>query len=318
VAGVTRRAPRDGGSVMAEVAMAKPKQTEARPAAKKAAPKKKAPAKKAAPKKKAPAKKVAATTKAPAKKAAPRKAAPKKAAPGKAAPKKAAPRAAAARKAAPRAAAARKAAPRKAAPRKAAPRKAAPRKAAPRKAAPKRAPKQAAPAEAGAISEALAPVEAPASEPGVVLLESAGQAVPPASAEPFAFTDDELESLDFTMESDKPDASAFAPGTLVEHDGGKYSLVYSKFPQSDDLEAVYNQRGLPGGGYAWQGFVVHLMKRHVPAALDAVEFDPERNMFCAVSKDLAALRAVAAALAQLEDVELVKKLAQTVDLSDYD
>jgi Immunity protein 51 len=194
------------------------------------------------------------------------------------------------KKAAPKKAAAKKAAPKKAAPKKAAAKKAAPRKAAARKAAPQ--------------------------EAGVVSADGAVQTVPPESVEPFAFTDDDLEGLDFTMESDKPDASAFAPGTLVEHDGGKYSLVYSRFPQSDDLEAVYNERGLPGGGHTWQGFVVHLMKRHEPAALDAIEFDPEHSMFCAVSTDLAALRAVAAALAQLEDVELVKKLARTVDLSD--
>jgi Immunity protein 51 len=194
------------------------------------------------------------------------------------------------KKAAPKKAAAKKAAPKKAAPKKAAAKKAAPRKAAARKAAPQ--------------------------EAGVVSADGAVQTVPPESVEPFAFTDDDLEGLDFTMESDKPDASAFAPGTLVEHDGGKYSLVYSRFPQSDDLEAVYNERGLPGGGHTWQGFVVHLMKRHEPAALDAIEFDPEHSMFCAISKDLAALRAVAAALAQLEDVELVKKLARTVDLSD--
>jgi Immunity protein 51 len=264
--------------------MARTKKTVARPAAQKAATKKKASARRVAARTKAPAKK-AAPKKAAAKKAAAKKAAPKKAAPKKAAPKKAAPKKAAPKKAAPKKAAAKKAAPKKAAVKKAAPRKAAARKAAPQ-------------------------------EAGVVSADGAVQTVPPESVEPFAFTDDDLEGLDFTMESDKPDASAFAPGTLVEHDGGKYSLVYSRFPQSDDLEAVYNERGLPGGGHTWQGFVVHLMKRHEPAALDAIEFDPEHSMFCAVSTDLAALRAVAAALAQLEDVELVKKLARTVDLSD--
>ena len=144
------------------------------------------------------------------------------------------------------------------------------------------------------------------------------QAAPLEAAELFEFTDDDLEGITFTLQSDKPDASAFAPGTLVEHDGGKYSLVYSTFPQSDDLEAVYGERGLQGGGHAWRGFVVHLMKQHAPAALEAIEFDPERTMFCAVSKDLAALRAVGAALAQLENVELVVNLARTVNVSDFD
>jgi Immunity protein 51 len=237
--------------------MATAKTTSARPAAKKAAPRRKAPASKAAPQK------------APPKKRAPAKAPPKKAAPAKAAP-------------------------RKAAPAKAPPKKAAPAKAPPKKAAPgKRPPKKAAPTEAV-------------------------QAAPLEAAELFAFTDDDLEGLTFTLHSDKPDATAFAPGTLVEHDGGKYSLVYSTFPQSDDLEAVYGERGLQGGGHAWRSFVVHLMKQHAPAALEAIEFDPERTVFCAVSKDLAALRAVGAALAQLENVELVVNLARTVDVTDFD
>ena len=145
----------------------------------------------------------------------------------------------------------------------------------------------------------------------------------PAPAEPiaegFEFSDDDLDGLSFMAESDaKPDASAFAPGILVEHDDGKFSVVYSKFPSSPDLEAVYDARGLQGGGYTWHGFVVHLMKQHAPQALDAVEFDPEGSMFCAVSKDLAALQAVSAALAQLENIELVKQLAATVDVSEYD
>jgi hypothetical protein len=247
--------------------MATAKTTSARPAAKKAAPRRKAPASKAAPQK------------APPKKRAPAKAPPKKAAPTKAAPSKPAPA---------------KAPLKKAAPGKAPPKKAAPGKRPPKKAAPgKRPPKKAAPAEAV-------------------------QAAPLEAAELFAFTDDDLEGLTFTLHSDKPDATAFAPGTLVEHDGGKYSLVYSTFPQSDDLEAVYGERGLQGGGHAWRGFVVHLMKQHAPAALEAIEFDPEHGMFCAVSKDLAALRAVGAALAQLENVELVVNLARTVDESDLD
>jgi hypothetical protein len=105
--------------------------------------------------------------------------------------------------------------------------------------------------------------------------------------------------------------------TLVEHDGGKYSLVYW-ISHSADLQAVYDERGLQGGGYTWHGFIVHLLNQHAPEALAALEFDPEGSMFCAVSKDLAALRAVGAALAQLENLELVKRLALTVDVSEYD
>lgn len=176
-------------------------------------------------------------------------------------------------------------------------------------------------ATAKAKPKAKAKAKKPAAKPRKPQVVEQVVAPPPAEpiAEGFEFSDDDLDGLSFIAESDaKPDASAFAPGTLVEHDDGKFSVVYSKFPSSPDLEAVYDERGLQGGGYTWHGFVVHLMKQHAPQALDAVEFDPEGSMFCAVSKDLAALQAVSAALAQLENIELVKQLAATVDVSEYD
>ncbi len=111
------------------------------------------------------------------------------------------------------------------------------------------------------------------------------------------------------------DKAAFLPGVLVEHEGGKYSVVYTSFPALDpEAEA----RGIQGGGYTWHGLVVHLMKEQAPSHLDRVAFDPEASMFCAYGNDLEALGSVAKALAHLEDEELRKKLLATVDVRDYD
>lgn len=111
------------------------------------------------------------------------------------------------------------------------------------------------------------------------------------------------------------DKTQFAPGTLVDHGEGQYSLIYSSFPAFDD---IFRRKGLQGGGYTWHGMVVHLLEEQAPEALEALDFDPEGSMFCALSDDLGALRAVANVLRQLETRELVQQLVENVDLTQYD
>lgn len=107
----------------------------------------------------------------------------------------------------------------------------------------------------------------------------------------------------------------FAPGTLVDHGDGRYSLVYSAFPDFGDL---FERKGLQGGGYTWHGMVVHLLEEQAPEALESLDFDPEAGMFCALSDSLIALRAVAKVLGKLEDRDLVSDLIENVDLTEYD
>lgn len=140
---------------------------------------------------------------------------------------------------------------------------------------------------------------------------------PAAAPAPAASSEAAAESTESAESPGKLDKAAYAPGVLVEHPDN-YSLIYSRFPSSEDVVAVFDERGLQGGGYTWHGLVVHLLNEQSPATLDAIEFDPEGDMFCAVSTDLDALRTVGSMLAQLENVELLKKLAATVDLSEYD
>ncbi|MBL9107684.1 MAG: hypothetical protein JNM74_00385, partial [Myxococcales bacterium] len=89
---------------------------------------------------------------------------------------------------------------------------------------------------------------------------------------------------------------------------------YAKFPHVP----AFDEHGIEGGGYTWHGLVVHVLEADDPKALDALDFDPEAGMFCALSEDLGALAAVGRALKKLEDPALLTKLAGTVDLGDYD
>ena len=107
---------------------------------------------------------------------------------------------------------------------------------------------------------------------------------------------------------------AFLPGRLVAHDNGTFSLIYSEFVHGE----VFERKGLEGGGYTWHGLVDHMLRNDAPKALRHLDFDPEASMFAIVSKDLSALHAAAKALAKLQDKALLEKLADTVDLSEFD
>lgn len=111
------------------------------------------------------------------------------------------------------------------------------------------------------------------------------------------------------------DKAEFAPGTLVDHGEGHYSLIYSSFPAFDE---IFTRKGLQGGGVIWRGMVVHLLEEQAPEALESLDFDPEGSVFSALSDDLDALRAVAKVLRQLETRELVQQLVENVDLAQYD
>jgi hypothetical protein len=111
------------------------------------------------------------------------------------------------------------------------------------------------------------------------------------------------------------DRADFAPGTLVDHGDGHYSLIYSSFPDFDD---VFTRKGLQGGGYTWHGMVVHLLEEQAPEALDALDFDPGASMLCALSDDLNALRQVAKVVRKLEERDVVADIVENVELSEYD
>lgn len=116
------------------------------------------------------------------------------------------------------------------------------------------------------------------------------------------------------MRTGAADDPSFRPGTLVTHAEGSYSLVYSEFPHVPAMDA----RGVQGGGYTWHALVLHVLQNEAPRFLDALFFDPEASTFCVVSSNLDALRAVAGALAKLEDPAVLARLIAIVDFSAYD
>jgi hypothetical protein len=49
----------------------------------------------------------------------------------------------------------------------------------------------------------------------------------------------------------------FAPCTLVEHDDGTWSLLFTDF---DATEEAFEEMGQEGGGYGWHGVVEALVR----------------------------------------------------------
>ncbi len=109
----------------------------------------------------------------------------------------------------------------------------------------------------------------------------------------------------------------FAPGTLVDHGEGRYTLTYSAFPSFDDLCHI---EGMQDRGTFWQSMVIHLLEEDGggPDVLEALDFEAEPSMFAALSDDLDALRAVAMALRKLEDRDVVARLIDETDLRQYE
>ena len=113
----------------------------------------------------------------------------------------------------------------------------------------------------------------------------------------------------------RTDGDAFAPGTLLDHGEGSYSLVYSSFPPFDEL---LTRRRLPTGGCTWRNMVVYLLEENAPDALESLDFECDPRMFTAISDNLDALRAVAKMLGKLEHRTTVADIVENVDLAEYE
>ena len=69
------------------------------------------------------------------------------------------------------------------------------------------------------------------------------------------------------------DNNDFAPGTLVDHGDGHYSLLYSSFPAFDDLLVA---EGMQDRGTFWQAMVTHLLEEDDgPEVLESLDFETE-------------------------------------------
>lgn len=84
----------------------------------------------------------------------------------------------------------------------------------------------------------------------------------------------------------------FAPCRFHEHEHS-FSLTFDAF-DTNGADAVFEEAGFDGGGYAWEGVVRALVQMHAPKLKKKLSYDPEASMFCVVSKDREALGHVAA------------------------
>lgn len=87
-----------------------------------------------------------------------------------------------------------------------------------------------------------------------------------------------------------PKKNEFAPCTLVEHDDGTFSLLFTDF---DKAAATFEEMDMEAGGYAWHGVVDALVRLKAPKLKRKVKYDPEASMFVAYGKDKDSLGQVA-------------------------
>jgi hypothetical protein len=103
----------------------------------------------------------------------------------------------------------------------------------------------------------------------------------------------------------------FAPLRLVDHGDGRLSLCFDDFRMP--AIALFDERGLQGGGYTWEAVAASLVKMRAPDL--GLKYDSEAGMFVAIgSRD--ALRAVAGLLQEaMLDPALMR---QALDRADPD
>ena len=214
---------------------------------------------------------------------------------------KAAPKA---KKAAPKKAAKRAAPKQKAASKKAAPKQAAPKQAAPKQAAPKHvAAKKAAPAQRSNV------VQKAASDMGAY--KGANLDHHPVSKRDIDAV--AREGLRGDGEILHVEEAEFMPCRLVDHGEGRFSLCFDDFRMP--ALALFEERGLQGGGYTWEAVVSSLVKLRRPDLEPDLTYDSESGMFVALGAR-ESLRVVAKLIQQA--IASDSMLQQAVDAADPD
>jgi Immunity protein 51 len=103
----------------------------------------------------------------------------------------------------------------------------------------------------------------------------------------------------------------FAPCWLTSHDDGTLSLCFDDF---DAAAEVFEEVGYEGGGYGWHGVVEALVAMRASKLKRQLRYDPEASMFCVVSRNRDALRAVAGLIrAAVADPALLREALGRAD-----
>jgi hypothetical protein len=71
-----------------------------------------------------------------------------------------------------------------------------------------------------------------------------------------------------------------APCRLVDHGEGRYSLCLDDFRMP--RVALFDERGLQGGGYTWEALADSLARLRRPELVDGLSYDSEAGMFVAI------------------------------------
>jgi hypothetical protein len=103
----------------------------------------------------------------------------------------------------------------------------------------------------------------------------------------------------------------FAPCRLVDHGAGRFSLCLDDFGMPDNVDELFDERGLQGGGYTWQGVAESLVRMRAPGL--EVKYDSEAGMFVALGSR-EALRTVAGLLREaMRDPALMREALDRAD-----
>ena len=108
-----------------------------------------------------------------------------------------------------------------------------------------------------------------------------------------------------------------APFRFLVHDNGNCSfLLYDVGEYKQNIFDARADEGFEGGGYDWGSLAAVFLEEEVPHLAGDVGFDPEGSMFCAYSKNQAALEEFALAFHRMCDDE--KKMADLFSRAELD
>src|SRR5262245_28128915 len=95
------------------------------------------------------------------------------------------------------------------------------------------------------------------------------------------------------------DRATFAPFVVLEYESspGYYGLILFD-GEMEEVEDVFEDQGAEGNGHGWEGLAESLVKSRMPEATDRLDFNSEAGTFAVNSRDLDALRRLAAILHQ--------------------
>lgn len=104
------------------------------------------------------------------------------------------------------------------------------------------------------------------------------------------------------------------PFMLIEHDDST-SVILCVGEYRHDIFLEREEEGFVGSGYDWASLASVFLDERMPELAEDVRMDPEGDMFCAFSKNRAALRAFVVAFhAMCEDVEAMRSMFSRAEL----